>query len=174
MAICERPTTPEHADKGAELALSIVVRKAEAQDLDVVNALTDTMHKHLAGLYGLELSAEELKEEHYNEDELGNLHVAEDAEDGVIAYMSFSKGKDEWAGAHYELEHIVVREDFRHMAIGRKLFKVLLEEANREGVNIATGTLARNKEALRFYEQLGFKQISVRLLLDLQKKILKQ
>jgi len=37
-----------------------IVRKAAVQDLDVVNALTDTMHKHLAGLYGLELSAEEL------------------------------------------------------------------------------------------------------------------
>ena len=108
------------------------------------------------------------------EDELENLYVAEDAEAGVVAYMSFSKGSDEWAGAHYELEHIVVREDFRSMAIGRKLFEILLEEANREGVNIATGTLARNKEALRFYKQLGFKQISVRLLLDLQKRILKQ
>ena len=84
------------------------------------------------------------------------------------------KGSDEWAGAHYELEHIVVREEFRHMAIGRKLFKVLLDVANREGVNISTGTLARNKEALRFYEQLGFKPVSVRLLLDLQKRILKQ
>jgi len=151
-----------------------IVRKATVQDLDVVNALTDNMHKHLAGLYGLELSAGELKEEHYDQDELGNLYVAEDAEAGVVAYMSFSKGSNEWAGAHYELEHIVVREDFRGMAIGRKLFQILLKEANREGVNISTGTLARNKEALRFYAELGFKPISVRLLLDLQKRILER
>jgi len=151
-----------------------IVRKAVVQDLEAVNALTDTMHRHLAGLHGLELSAEELEEEHYDEDKLVNLYVAEDDEAGVVAYMSFSKGKDEWASAHYELEHIVVREGFRGMAIGRKLFQVLLERANREGVNIATGTLARNEEALRFYEKLGFKPISVRLLLDLQKRILEQ
>jgi len=151
----------------------IIIRKARLEDLETINVLTDAMHHYLAGLYGLELSPEELEEEHYEEDELENLYVAEDAERGVIGYMSFSLGRDEWAGPRYELEHIVVHEDYRDLGIGRRLFDVLLERARREGVNITARTLAKNQRALRFYEQLGFKQLSVGLLLDLQKRILK-
>ena len=152
--------------------MRIVVRKARGGDLEVVNTLTDAMHLYLADLYGLELSAEELEEEHYDKDELEGVYVAEDAEGRVVGYMSFSPGRDEWAGPKYELEHIVVREDYRGRGIARKLFDVLLEKAKREGVNITTGTLARNKRALAFYEKLGFKPLSVGLLLDLQKRIL--
>jgi len=143
--------------------------------LEAINDLTDAMHYYLAGLYGLELSAEEIEEEHYNEEELENTYVAEDTERGfVVGYMSFSLGRNEWAGPNYELEHIVVREDYWGMAVAGKLFDILLEKAKREGVNITTGTLARNKRALTFYEKLGFKPLSVGLLLDLQKRILEK
>jgi len=150
----------------------IIVRKARVEDLGAINDLTDAMHRYLAGLYGLELSAEELEEEHYEEDELEDVYVAEDGEGHIVGYMSFSLGRDEWAGPHYELEHIVVHEDYRGLGIGRRLFEVLLERARREGVNITTGTLAKNQRALRFYEQLGFKPLGIRLLLDLQKRML--
>ncbi|MFB0544036.1 MAG: N-acetyltransferase family protein [Candidatus Bathyarchaeia archaeon] len=150
----------------------MAVRRARGEDLESINNLTDVMHNYLADLYGLRLSAEELEEEHYDEDELEDVYVAEDAKGGVIGYMSFSLGRDEWAGPHYELEHIVVHEDYRGQGMGRKLFDVLLERARREGVNITTGTLAKNQRALRFYKQLGFKPLSVGLLLDLQKRIL--
>jgi len=85
--------------------------------------------------------------------------------------MSFSKGKDEWTGPHYELEHIVVREDHRGRGVGKKLFLVLLERASRERVDIKTGTLARNRKALTFFKHLGFKHFSTSLLVDLQKGI---
>lgn len=39
-------------------------------------------------------------------------------------------------------------------------------------MNIRTGTLERNKGAMRFYEELGFRPLSLGLLLDLQKRIL--
>jgi len=152
--------------------VKIIVRKARVGDLKIINDLTDAMHHYLAGLYGLELSAEELEEEQYDEDELEDTYVAEDIGRGVVGYMSFSLGRDEWAGPNYELEHIVVHEDYMGLGIAKKLFDALLKKAKRKGVNITTGTLARNKRALRFYEKLGFKPLSISLLLDLQKRIL--
>jgi len=71
--------------------LRIVVRRAQEQDLEAINRLTEDLHRYLAGLYGLELSAEELEEEHFDRDELEDVYVAEEAERGVIGYISFSK-----------------------------------------------------------------------------------
>jgi GNAT superfamily N-acetyltransferase len=130
------------------------------------------MHRYLAGLYELELSKEELEEEHYDEDDLEETFVAEDAEkDVVVGYMSFSLGRNEWAGPHLELEHLVVHEDYRGLGVARKLFKVLEEKAKQKKVNITTGTLVRNKGALKFYKKLGFKPLTVSLLFDVQKRI---
>jgi len=150
---------------------SIIIRKARVEDLDVINELTDMMHRYMANLYRLELSREELEEEHFDEEELDNTYVAESA-GNVVGYISFSKGKNEWAGPYYEIEHIVVAEKHRRQGIGRNLFKIVLGKAKEEKVNITAGTLARNKEASRFYEELGFKPLSIGLLLDVQKRIL--
>ncbi len=76
---------------------------------------------YLAGLYGLELSPEELEEEHLGRDELGKVYVAEVIDLGIVGYISFSPAWDEWAGQHYELEHFVVREDFRGSHCGDAL-----------------------------------------------------
>ena len=152
--------------------MDIVVRKARIEDLVAINGLTDAMHNYLASLYGLELSKKELEEEHFGEEELENTYVAENVEEGIVGYMCFSKGRDEWTGLRYEIEHIVVREDLRGLGIGRKLFEILLQRATREGVNITTGTLTRDKGALRFYKKLGFKPFSIGLLLDLQRRAL--
>ncbi|MFQ6060081.1 MAG: GNAT family N-acetyltransferase [Thermoplasmata archaeon] len=157
-----------------EKAMPIEVRKARREDLGRINDLTDAMHKYMAGLYGLELSTHELEEEHYDEDELEDVYVAVDAERGVvIGYMSFSHGRDEWAGPHYALGHMVVDEDYGSLGIGRELFSVLAQRAREECVNITTGTLKRNKRAMEFYESLGFKPLSVRLLLDIQERLFK-
>ena len=154
--------------------MEIRIRQARVEDLEAINELTDEMHIYLSDLYGLELSEQELKKEHFDEGELGNTYVADGSEVGVVGYMSFSRGMNEWAGPNYELEHIVVREDHRGLGVARRLFEVLLERARGEGVNITTGTLARNERALRFYEGLGFKPLFVGLLLDLQKRILEK
>lgn len=119
----------------------------------------------------MELSAEELEDEHLDRDELGDTYVAEDAERGVVGYISFSNGRDEWTGPHYALEHLVVREECRGAGIAGMLFGVLLERAKQEGKNITTGTLARNIGALEFYQKMGFKPLTVGLLLDLKKRI---
>lgn len=141
--------------------------------MDVINELTDVMHKHMANLYRLELSRGELEEEHFDEEELDNTYVAESA-GNVVGYISFSKGKNEWAGPYYEIEHIVVAEKHRRQRLGRQLFNIVLEKAKRDKVNITAGTLARNQGALRFYQELGFKPLSIGLLLDVQKRIPEQ
>ena len=152
--------------------MNLAVRQANKGDLMAINELTDLMHHYLASLYGLKMRQDEIDEERFDEEGLDNVYVAETADDGIIAYMSFSKESDEWTGPHYELEHIVVREDYRGRGVGRELFNALLERAKREEVNIKTGTLVRNRVALDFFGELGFKQLSVGLVLDLQNRIL--
>jgi GNAT superfamily N-acetyltransferase len=154
--------------------MKIIIRKACLEDLKAVNNLTDDMHNYLAKLYELKLSKEELEEERYDESDLEQTYVAEDGERGVVGYMSFSKDCDEWAGPYFELEHLVIHEDYRRLGLARKLFEFLLNKARQEGGNIKTGTLIRNKAALTFYKRLGFRPLSVGLLLDIQKRILKK
>jgi ribosomal protein S18 acetylase RimI-like enzyme len=153
----------------------IRVRKARPEDLDAIDALTDEMHNYLADLYGLKLSSEELEDEHFDEEELkGNVYVAESEENKIVGYVCFSRAEDEMAGPHYEVEHIAVGEKHRGLSVGRALFNVVLEQAKKEKVNITTGTLARNKGALKFYEKLGFKPFTVGLIIDLQKRMYKK
>ena len=151
--------------------MNVVVRKADSEDLEAINELTDIMHRHLAALYKLKLGNDEIDEEHFDAGELTNIYVAESAGTGIIGYISFSKGTDEWIGPYYELEHIVVRKDYRSRGVGRELFKVLLDRAEHEGLNIKAGSLARNRLALDFLEELGFKQFSIDVVLDLQNRI---
>jgi GNAT superfamily N-acetyltransferase len=151
-----------------------IIRKARPEDLEAVNDLTDDMHNYLAKLYGLKLSKEELEEEHYDESDLEHTYVAEHGGRGIVGYMSFSKNYDEWAGSHFELEHLVIHEDYQRLGLARKLFQFLLGKARQEGVNIKTGALVRNKRALMFYRKLGFRPLSVSLLLDIQKRILEK
>jgi ribosomal protein S18 acetylase RimI-like enzyme len=154
--------------------VKVIIRKARPGDLEAVNGLTDGMHNYLAKLHGLKLSKEELEEEHYDESDLGQTYVAEASKGGVVGYMSFSKNCDEWAGPHFDLEHLIIHEDYRRLGLARKLFEFLLNEARKERANIKTGTLARNKRALAFYKKLGFRPLSISLLLDTQKRILKK
>ncbi|MFQ6107238.1 MAG: GNAT family N-acetyltransferase [Thermoplasmata archaeon] len=153
----------------------IEVRKAQIEDLKRINELTDGMHNYLAGLYSLELTQDELENEHFYEGELENVYVALDSELGkIVGYMSFCHGRDEWAGHHYSLEHITVDEAYKGQGIGKKLFGILAAKAEDEGANLTVGTLERNKEALDFYSSLGFKPLSVRLLLDNQNRLFKE
>ncbi|MFQ5885573.1 MAG: GNAT family N-acetyltransferase, partial [Thermoplasmata archaeon] len=128
-------------------------RKACIEDLQRINELTDVMENYMAGLYGLKLSDADLEEEHYDEDEIDDVFVAVNNDDGtVIGYTSISRGEDEWAGPHYELEHLAIDEDFRGVGIGKHLFAILAQKAEAEGMNITAGTLERNRRALEFYE----------------------
>lgn len=152
--------------------MKITVRQAQAKDLTSINSLTDRMHNYLAGLYGLQPSKKELQEEHYDEDELEKTFVAEDAEKGVVVgYLSFSLHRNEWAGPHFELEHLMVREDYKRLGVATELCRVLEEKAKHKKVNIIAGTLVRNKGALKFYKKLGFKPLTVNLVLDVQKRM---
>jgi GNAT superfamily N-acetyltransferase len=152
--------------------VKIIIRQAQAKDLASINSLTDSMQSYLAGLYGLKLCEEEMKEEHYDEDDLEETFVAEDSEEGtVVGYLSFSLSKNEWAGPHLELEHLVVREDYKRLGVATELFRTLERKAKHKKVTITTGTLAKNKVALKFYEKLGFKPLTINLLLDVQKRM---
>jgi ribosomal protein S18 acetylase RimI-like enzyme len=154
--------------------VKITIRKARPEDLKAVNSLTDYMHNYLAKLYGLKLSKSELEEEHLDESDLEQTCVAEDGKRGVVGYISFSKDSNEWAGPHFELEHLVIHEDYQKLGLARKLFEILSNKALQEGVNIETETLTRNKRALTFYKKLGFRPLSISLLLDMQKRILEK
>jgi len=148
-------------------------RKAMIRDLDAINELTVEMHNHLGALVGIQFSEEELKHEMYeSEEDLKNVYVAE-SDGKVIGYMSFSHRteENEFFGEYYHLYHIVVKREFRGKWAATKLFNILLRKAKRENVNIVAGTFCLNKEALRFYQKVGFKPVETTLVLDNTKRL---
>ncbi len=150
------------------------VRMAQAEDMDTLNRLTDTMHQQLASLYGLKLSPEELEEEHFCKGELESVFVAEDSDGNIVGYLSFSRGEDEWVGPHLSLDHLSIDEEHMGLGVGRDLCNRLMELAKAEGLNISTGSLKRNERALKLYRKLGFKPYSERLILDLQQRLFRR
>jgi len=149
------------------------VRQALVKDLDALNELTFEMHDYLGSLVGVEFTVEDLKDEMYrNEEDLKNVYVAE-SDGKVVGYMSFSHKpeENEFFGRYCHLYHITVKREHRGKGIATKLIKVLLRKAKQENVNILVGTLTPNKQAIRFYQKLGFRPIYTSLVLDNTSKL---
>jgi len=67
-------------------------------------------------------------------------------------------------GKYGFLNHVGVKEDFRHKGIGTALVHKALEEARRERVEeFAVNVGHFNEGAIKFYESLGFRVLSLRM-----------
>jgi ribosomal protein S18 acetylase RimI-like enzyme len=151
----------------------IGVRGASVKDLVAINGLTFEMHNYLVALVGIKFAIDDLKHEMYQTKEAPrNVYVAE-LDGKVVGYMSFSHKpeKNEFFGKHYHLYHIAVKQEHRGKGIATKLFKRLQRKAKQENVNIVVGTLTPNKQAIKFYQKMGFKPISISLILDNTKNL---
>jgi ribosomal protein S18 acetylase RimI-like enzyme len=151
----------------------IFIRKASITDIKSINELNFEMHNHLAKLLGLKFLKEELKSEEVNEKELKkeNFYVAV-IENKVRGFVAFSKKlEDEWYGKYVYLYEIAITRTFQRKGIGKKLFEVVLNYANKKRLNIKIDTNVKNKKIITFYKKLGFKPLSTDFILDLNKRL---
>jgi YD repeat-containing protein len=143
------------------------IRKARIKDLNEINQLTAEMHRYLAGLNGAKLDEKELKKEFIKKEELKNVLVA-DEEGRLVGYLSYSgPHRDEWHGSHLLIEHIVVSSDRKNQGMGRDLFRELLGLAEERKLNLLVSTPLKNKRAIEFYTNLGFKPSSIMLFKEI-------
>ncbi len=85
--------------------------------------------------------------------------VAEQAQGRVAGFVVARCAAEEW-----EIENVVVEEEFRRQGIGRSLIEELLAEARRRGVAaILLEVRESNAAALGLYKKLGFREEGRRL-----------
>lgn len=136
----EKQSTPE-----------IIVRRASRVDMPAVHELVRELaiyekseKEFIAGI------------EEYREDFNNGVFEAMVAEaDGkvvgmVLYYMAYST----WKGKMLFLEDFVIKEAYRSLGIGQRLFDAFLREARDRGCRLAKWqVLDWNKPAIRFYEK---------------------
>lgn len=149
------------------------VRRAKSEDIKEINRLTLQMHNHLGRLVGIEFSADDLKDEFYNESgSLNGVYVAE-VDGKVVGYISFSDRirEDEWCGKYYTLDHLIVDEKHRRKGYGTKLLEALLQKAQKDDASVVADTFVKNKGTIEFFKSLGFKPFETIFLLDRKERL---
>ncbi|WP_143309442.1 GNAT family N-acetyltransferase [Chitinophaga vietnamensis] len=88
------------------------------------------------------------------------LIVAEDENGEVVGtlQLTFIQYVAHQGGIRALVEHVRVREDKRGQRIGEKMFQWVIERSREKGAYLVQLTSdKRRKDAIRFYERLGFK-----------------
>lgn len=72
--------------------------------------------------------------------------------------LSFLQYLTYQGGIRAQIEAVRIHKDFRNQGIGKKLFLWAIERARQKGAHVVQLTTDKKRpDALRFYEQLGFK-----------------
>ena len=122
------------------------VRKATQDDLDAIKRLADE-HRYELGFVLRPALAKSIQQ--------GEMFVAENSK-GIVGFVEYHHRRDEQT----TLYHIAVQSDHQQLSIGRQLVEALIDNAvenNKQFIQLKCPfELAANK----FYERLGFSQIS--------------
>lgn len=88
------------------------------------------------------------------------LVVIEDEDKNVIGtlQLSFLQYLTYQGGIRAQIEQVRVHENYRGQGIGQHLFEWAIDRAKKKGAHVVQLTTDKQRpEALRFYENLGFK-----------------
>ena len=140
----------------------MIFRRAEKKDIaEIVKMLSNDKLGKLR-----EDFREPLPEKYYlafekiNNDSNQELVVVVDESDEIIGtlQLSFLQYLTYQGGIRAQIEAVRIREDQRGKGIGEKLFKWAIAESEKRGAHLIQLTTDKQRgEALRFYENLGFK-----------------
>ena len=88
-------------------------------------------------------------------------------EDGVVGFMGLEIENEE-----VKVEPVIVNETYRRKGVGRMLVEKAVDEARKKGVKfISVMPVARNEDAIRFFYEMGFRNLGqVQLFMDFPKK----
>jgi|GEM_PF-380510 ribosomal protein S18 acetylase RimI-like enzyme len=143
----------------------VMIRPAEAKDLDGILLLMKKLHKSESQNYGNFLSLDWVNlygkgivaESISNDD---NFITVAESNGEVVAFLRGSLRRNEmlWKiGKGAEIYEIFIESKFRNQRIGALLMEVFLDwcKANKADY-ISINVAARNTGAIKFYEEFGF------------------
>ncbi len=144
----------------------IIVREARREDLEGVNVIRKQVHQlHLNGRPdmfrgdGWEV-VKDVAEKRFESDK--DLVIAAAMEEEIVGFalIKMAEIKDHPVKPDqliYHVEEFGVDENHKRMGIGRKLMHFIREDAKRRGYKrVDLDVWAFNKNALAFYESIGF------------------
>lgn len=154
------------------------IRKAELSDYDVIAKLASQLHRihflQRSDIYG---ECENPLENDYFEklmnDDLVFIFVIE-VEELVVAYTILKLIETPKRAAYteriyLEIDHICVAEDYRGKSIGKNLVRYIKEFAQTQSATLIELSVTEfNKEAIEFYQAIGFKTRSRKMELTVE------
>ncbi|MCJ8289534.1 MAG: GNAT family N-acetyltransferase [Crocinitomicaceae bacterium] len=138
------------------------IRKAEKKDLEsIVEMLADDLLGKKRESFQVPLPKEYLDAfERIQSDENQELMVMEDENSEVIGtlQLSFIQYLTYRGGIRAQIEAVRIRQDKRGLGIGKLLFEWAIDRSKERKVHVLQLTSDKQRpDAIRFYEDLGFK-----------------
>jgi GNAT superfamily N-acetyltransferase len=131
--------------------MSIIIRKANEEDMEPIHALVRELAEYEKGLQNVTTSPESYLVDF--RDKVFDAFVAE-KEGEVVGMALYFVAYSTWRGRMLYLEDFIVRESERGSGIGALLFDAFMEEAKRQKVALVKWQVLRwNEPALNFYRK---------------------
>ena len=124
-----------------------LIRKANYNDINRINELGSMLHDNFVTTFHMETEIS-------NEDAI--IIVAEE-ENKVIGYLYALQTID-----NIDLLSIIVDESYRRHKIASNLVNYLIDNYCYQDKTITLEVSSNNKEAICFYENMGFKTVNIR------------
>lgn len=139
-----------------------VIRKATKADIPtIVSMIADDKLGQLREDYQIPLPKQYYAAfENIHKDPNQELVVLENEEGNVLGtlQLSFIQYLTYQGGIRAQIEAVRVHKEYRGKGIGQQLFEWAIQRAKEKGAHVVQLTTDKKRpEALKFYEQLGFK-----------------
>ena len=149
---------------------NIAIRKARIDDLYDIQMLNND-------LFNLELKNYDssLKEHwpmskdgeiYFRRMILNNIVIVASKEDEVVGYLAgtLNTQNSYHKTVQAELDNMCIKEDYRHLGIGKRLFKAFSNICIDNDINEIKVTASfQNRSAISFYKELGFGEADITL-----------
>ena len=143
-------------DGATTVAPAVTVRRATADDVDVVHDLILAIARHHDQAQHVHTTAAQMRTDGFGADPKFGVLLAE--VDGEVAgYASWASNYSIWLGGHYmNIDDVFVWERFRGLRVGEALMQRARGLCRELGLpRLRWEVQADNAGAIRFYERLG-------------------
>jgi len=141
--------------------MKINIRKAEKDDLNAILALIKELATYEKAPNEVTVTIDDLIEDGFGHNPLFDVFVAENPSHGIVGMAFWYFAYSTWKGKCIYLEDIIVKNEFRRMGIGEKLFDEVLKAAKEhKAKRLMWQVLNWNIPAIEFYKKKYNAEIS--------------
>ena len=154
--------------------MELNLRKAKENDMEDVLLLIRELASFENEPEMVEVTVSQLKEDGFGVKPAFEVIVAE-ADQQIVGMALFYFRYSTWKGKTIHVEDLIVKESFRGMGIGRKLYTEVLKYAHGLGLKrVEWNVLDWNKVAIDFYASTGAKMLKDWRVVQMDEKGLNQ